>query len=72
VRSAVDRPGVLTKVPEIQLLQDSQRAAFALVLKRPLEHERHVRSLVAWPGPPTNWPAKQLVHGSHTVAGLLS
>jgi len=46
-----------------------QLAVFAVTLKVPLGHAVQVRSTVALPGAATCWPAAQLVHATHAVAG---
>jgi hypothetical protein len=43
-----------------------------VVLKVPLAHAVHVRSVAAVPEAPTHCPGTQLVHVTHAVAALLS
>jgi len=47
-------------------------AAFCAVLNMPLVQDAHTRSVVAVPSLATKAPARQLVLGTHVVAGLLS
>lgn len=49
-----------------------QLAAFDVVLKLPLVHPVHVRSVVALPAVPTDWPGAQSVHATQAVAAFAS
>jgi hypothetical protein len=46
-------------------------AALVPVLKCPLAHALHTRSLVAVPAVITNWPALQVVHAVHVPVGVV-
>jgi len=59
-------------VPAAHVLQAEQLEALLVVLKLPLEQAEHVRSVVAEPSAPTNWPGAQLVQATQAVAELLS
>jgi hypothetical protein len=65
-------PGVLTKLPMLQLLHAVHVVAFDALLNVPLAHALHVRSTVALPSVVTCCPGAQSVHGMHSVAGLAS
>jgi hypothetical protein len=65
-------PGVLSTVPEGQVVQGVQLAAFTVVLNEPLAQAEHERSVVVVPDACSNCPAEQFVQFTHAVAAFAS